>query len=282
MKALYALKCPVAVCDTTALSQLCMSTHETVADLIGGLDELAEAKEVVVIGDSGGGYAALMLGLALAEHRPCRPVRAIAFNPPTKIWPPERARKELTYRDLIENASAQSEILGRLEAEGDVSPWLRRAADDPQSDFRGLVLASSRQRRDMAHAERLRGEPGMSVVSFPTCGHGVFGWWLALPPDLGDDELRERILLNLPATRPPEKPDQPGAAEEPAPEAAPSVALIDQELAALKLFQETFPSITSALDWLNDGKGDRCFELPPHLAPPAPPAQAAETASRTS
>ncbi|MFD1332115.1 hypothetical protein ACFQ4O_08905 [Methylopila musalis] len=272
-KAVQTLRCPVAVCNTVLLSKLPLTSDETAADLIAHIEGLRDAREIVFVGDSGGGYTAFAVGVALARQLPNRPVRAIAFNPPTQIWPPEDTRNHKSYLGLVERASRQPGLLERLEAEGDLTSWLRAGADTPGSDFRGLIVASALQRHDIRHAERMIGQPGVSVVSFPNAQHSAFFWWLVMAPDASEAEIRDRIWHRIPSKF---TAGQDPAALRNVPE---HQERVEREFQAFRLFRKTLPTLASMLDWLNAGRGDRRFELS-DLEEPAP--EAAESASRTS
>jgi hypothetical protein len=167
------LQCPVLQMDTSGISQFKVEEDEFVEEAIRQIPQLAQAKQVALVGISGGGYVALAFGMAFAKIMAPRPVRVIAFNPPTKIWPLESTRMNAPlYRGMMELAERDQRVKQALEKKGDLVPWLERFPREvPNGNFRALVIGSLNKERDAWHVERVSGLPGIATEMLDTDVH---------------------------------------------------------------------------------------------------------------
>lgn len=273
-----ALKCPILAINLAEMSSLRLDTQRLTDTLIAGVDLIATAREIVLVGSSGGGYPAMMIGMALARTLAPVPVRVIAMNAPTSIWPPEKARQNnALYNGMMRRVEQNQELRDLLEREGSLLPWLDRTAASEGANFRAVFVVSERHGRDMRHVRVVRGRPGVVVVSVPTSDHLAFRHWLALSPRLDDARLRKRITKHLSGPRTdkaaggaPDADVQPGAEIDPAEVDRALSDLIERELLALKAYRALFPDLAALLRWTNENVGDLRLTAPESVSSPAP------------
>lgn len=121
--------------------------------------EAATPSRIVTVGNSGGGYAALLFGTLMQVDE------VLAFSPQTRIG----AVEELRYRDSI-----WAGVTERLEAAGGPDPRyadLRRLLLEAPKTPRCQVHYASEEQVDALHATRLNGIPGVTVRSHAHTGH---------------------------------------------------------------------------------------------------------------
>jgi|1186.fasta_scaffold112230_2 hypothetical protein len=151
---------------------------EGLADALRGIVAGCGASRVVVVGNSAGGYAALLFGGLLAADA------ALAFSPRTFFnWP-----RRLRFRDVRYGRDAV-----RLAMRGHPKPRYRDILTLPASR-RSEVHYSTGDRLDTLHAERVRDMPGFAVHPHPGGTHHLVR------------EMRDRgelgaVLTDLVATR---------------------------------------------------------------------------------
>jgi acetyl esterase/lipase len=147
--------------------------HRGVADLGASIDETASALgdliasqvpgRVVTIGNSAGGYAALLFG-----HLVSRIDAVMAFSPQTFI---DRTHR-LVHRDRRwrREIAALHALDARSRGYLDLRAALRRPeVGSPETH----VFASADDRLDRIHARRLAGIRGVTVHEYPSGGHSL-------------------------------------------------------------------------------------------------------------
>lgn len=135
---------------------------EGTAAAIDKIVEDTEATKVVMLGSSGGGYAALLFGCLLGV------TEVHAFAPMTFISPDLRARYGERRR-----AKQLATLLdsGRYRPEyGDLSPLFRRA---PSPGTRFVIHYCRSHELDSVHAGRLASHPGVELRRYEEGGHRI-------------------------------------------------------------------------------------------------------------
>lgn len=138
---------------------------DDIAEVATGIHKIAErtgALKLVMLGNSGGGYAALLFGRLLGADE------VHAFAPTTFILPELRDR----YDDhRFENRWAALMESGRYQAQyGD----LRRFFEDtPPRDTRFVIHYCSTYELDVVHAEWLANDPEVELRPYETGDHGL-------------------------------------------------------------------------------------------------------------
>ena len=182
--------------------------HRGVEGVGADIDSVAEhlraltgdAEEVVMVGNSAGGYAALLFGALLG-------CEVHAFSPQTFIDPALRA----THGDS-RWASHVEALGGDLESRyADLLPVLAR------SNGRFHVYYATDQRLDAIHAERLGGLPQATLHGFEYPGHGLIralrecGWLASFVDALVAGAAVPALPRRIPMPpRPPSDPEGPG------------------------------------------------------------------------
>ena len=133
----------------------------TPQDMARRVSEMARehlpGKRIVAIGNSMGGYAAMMFSCL------CGFERAVAFSPQTFIQPAMRAQhKDSRWQDRMDR-------IGTMHI-GDLRPLL--AAHRVQVD----IYAGEQNPLDMVHARHLSGLEGVTLNLLPECGHNASAW----------------------------------------------------------------------------------------------------------
>lgn len=167
------LQCPILHMDSGGIAQFRVLPDEFVKAALDSVPALAKAKQIVLVGISGGGFIAIRVGMALAKALAPRPVRVIAFNPPSKIWPLESTRMNSPiYRGMMQLAERDPQVKQSLEENGDLVPFLEAFPKDaPDADFRAMVLGSLKKERDAWHVERIAELPGIHTLLLDTDVH---------------------------------------------------------------------------------------------------------------
>lgn len=189
------LNCPLLFLGAGDVSFFRLPMKELVARLVDQVEALRNAKEVVLLGTSGGGYVAFNLGAHLAAHLAPTPVRILAFCPVTRIWPPDSERGAKVYVQMIRRSERNPAMRAILEAEGDTSPMIERLRDIPGADLRALVVAGSYHQRDFPQAERMRKLKECKVMLRNTAEHGL-QYWMEAPVDdiqFAREQMRARM-----------------------------------------------------------------------------------------
>lgn len=177
------LRCPKLFGSGAEVAFSRLSLAETLEELERQLPQLRNAKEVIFLGKSGGGYVASALAATYAAMRAPRRVRAVAFNPPTQVWPPDEGRRGKVYLKMMKRSKrGDPGYLRRLEEEGDLKPLIERVAATPNADFKFTIISGSRNPRDFRHAQRIEGLPGVRQILCDTDQHKIY-WWLDVPVD---------------------------------------------------------------------------------------------------
>lgn len=172
------------------------SVHE-VAQKLQGLIRFIRPSEVITIGQSMGGYAAILYGILLQADR------AIGFGPLSHLNAEWTCRDgDVRWLSLIEqfNAAPPPHWYPDLVALALSSPVLPHihvvAGTNP-------VGSSNLPNMDKLHTERFAGVPGLVLHEFPEARHEVSLW--LLENDLLDDLLYRMIVAlavpELPAIR---------------------------------------------------------------------------------
>lgn len=167
------LQCPVLHMEAAGLLPFTVDIDEFARRVIAAVPLLAKARQVVLVGVSGSAQLVMVLGLAIARAMAPCPVRVLAFNPPTRIWPFESSRMHTElFRGLVALAERDAAVRAILEAKGDMVPVLRAfPLEAPEADFKCLVFGSRRREQDRWHAERVVGLPGVHVELVDTDVH---------------------------------------------------------------------------------------------------------------
>lgn len=193
------LQCPLLYLGAGDVSFFRMPMRDLSARLIDQVAALRNAKEVVLLGTSGGGYVAFNLGAHLAAHLAPTPVRILAFCPVTRIWPPDSERGAKVYVQMIRRSERNPAMRAILEAEGDVAPMIERLRDIPGADLRALVVAGAYHQRDFPQAERMRKLRECKIMMRNTAEHGLQYWMEAPVQDI--DLVREQMRARMDARR---------------------------------------------------------------------------------
>lgn len=169
------MHCPILTIETAEAASMRTLGTEFAEAALRSQPLIAEAKQIALMGPSGGGFVALSIGMAFARLLPDRPIRVVAFNPPTKVWPAEPSRMGMSlYRQMIEGAEQDPEVARRLETHGDLVPQIERLWQDaPGADFRALVVGSLFHDRDAWHVGRITGMRGIHTLMLETDVHTV-------------------------------------------------------------------------------------------------------------
>jgi pimeloyl-ACP methyl ester carboxylesterase len=132
------------------------------------------AQEVYLVGNSMGGYAALLFCAMLQQGK------VIAFAPQTFVSPEKRRLHEDTrwarQIDRLHGTRAASDI-------HDLKEWIR----DRHPQLHASIYVSSEDALDMRHAGELADFPNIRIHCFPEAGHNLVA-------RLRDDGLLAQIL----------------------------------------------------------------------------------------
>lgn len=113
-----------------------------------------DAQRVITVGNSGGGYAAILYGVLMEAEI------IIGFSPQTRLRDSTDTR--------FPNALARlRQIIGTMPTYTDLREVLQRRTGKTKT----YIYYGSHNARDREHAERIRGLPGVTLVPFPTCHH---------------------------------------------------------------------------------------------------------------
>ncbi len=158
-----------------SLSTWQMGEVEIAEALLSSVPQLSEARQIIMVGSSGGGFAAFRIAAALARLAAPKPVRMLAFSPPSKIWPPEPRRMQNSiYRRMISGAEKNEKTKFYLETHGDLVPLLldlpRTAAN---VDFRSIIVVGRNHSLDWKQASRLQHIPNVTILPISTDYHLV-------------------------------------------------------------------------------------------------------------
>lgn len=149
------------------------SAQEVGAYLLARIEE-SGASEIRFVGNSMGGYAALMFCAMLGRGR------AIAFAPQTFLGADKRTRHgDQRWSRQIESMQAA----GVASDICDLRSWIRERWPEMTAD----VYVSSADALDMLHAEELGGFPNIRIHCFADAGHEIVR-------KLRDDGVLARIL----------------------------------------------------------------------------------------
>jgi pimeloyl-ACP methyl ester carboxylesterase len=137
------------------------SSIEEVADYLRATVREAGVERVVTVGNSAGGYAALLFGHLIGA------TEVHAFGPETFLT---------RFRRALHRDRRFRQFLGPLRAAGDLDSRysdLRKVLGRHQGDTRFVIHYSSLHRLDVAHAKHVRNLPGVELQPH---GHikGVF------------------------------------------------------------------------------------------------------------
>lgn len=140
----------------------------TLMDVVDSLRELiarSEVERLVVIGNSAGGYAALVFGTLLGADT------VVCFSPQTVL--------DLEVWREMKDARWEGELRPLVESKALDTHWtdLRSALPVARSkDTRYMVFFDTRERLDRLHAERLAGIAGVRLYRLGRGGHMVPLW----------------------------------------------------------------------------------------------------------
>jgi hypothetical protein len=171
----YNIRAPVLTMQLASLSTWQMGEVEIAEALLSSVPQLSEARQIIMVGSSGGGFAAFRIAAALARLAAPKPVRMLAFSPPSKIWPPEPRRMQNSiYRRMISGAEKNEKTKFYLETHGDLVPLLldlpRTAAN---VDFRSIIVVGRNHSLDWKQASRLQHIPNVTILPISTDYHLV-------------------------------------------------------------------------------------------------------------
>jgi hypothetical protein len=169
------MQCPILTLETGTFATFKVLPEDFVEAAMQTLPLMSDAKQIALLGPSGGGYVALALGMTFSRLRPSLPIRVVCFNPPTKIWPVEPTRMNMPlYREMMEGAESNPAVRARLEERGDAAKLLQEFWQDvPDADFRALLIGSMYHDRDAWHIQRVEGMPNIHTLMLETDAHTV-------------------------------------------------------------------------------------------------------------
>ncbi len=234
------MQCPILTVETGTFGTFKTLVEEFAEVALNTIPLVAEAKQLALLGPSGGGFVALSLGMAFSRIKPSLPVRVVAFNPPTKIWPVEPTRMNMPlYREMIESAANNPVQRQRLEERGDVAKLMQAFWNDvPNADFRCFLLGSAYHDRDSWHIGRLEGMPNVHTLMLETDAHTIHRM---MTTPLNNIEGKSQFAKNLYKF----DPDGMQIKGSVSPAEASEAMRVTVELRA------RFPNVRSMFDWLD-------------------------------
>ena len=140
---------------------------ETLVEQVGLRDHPGE---IVIFGNSSGGFPALLLGSMIASILPSRTVKVLAFSPIVMLWPRNPARR-WGYSGALNAARSNPASSARLERYGDARPWIKEACRSAK--LRVSVFYGARNDTDSREAAQLAGIPCVKLISVPTAQHNT-------------------------------------------------------------------------------------------------------------
>lgn len=254
------LDCPMLFGSGAEVAFAGISLTEMLERLEAKIARLANAKEVLFLGKSGGGYSAAALGAAYAAMHPSKRVRVVAFNPPTVLWPPDEGRKGKVYFKILERIKrGDPSMLKRLETEADLRFLVQRALDK-KADFGLTIIAGERNPRDLRHAERLDDLDGIRLIFCDTNQHKIH-WWLDVPLD--DPEGMARAIHKWRTAKQEGGDAEPDDLDEMDDTGSDRSEPDEEMIAAIRAFREVAPDLESLFAW-NPSEGGDSADLPAH------------------
>ena len=127
-----------------------------------------------LLGQSAGGFAALLYGALMSLACPEAQVGVIAFSPLVSIWPLAAGSRTAQHSRVTTAGLADTRRQQNLERFGDARPWISKATAAGGGRFTARILYPGLNERDTAQAELLRDEPAVKLIPMPTTLHKYY------------------------------------------------------------------------------------------------------------
>lgn len=133
-----------------------------------------DAREIHVLGQSTGAFAALLYAALISLALPSTRVAVMAFSPLVCVWPMIAGPRVSHHERTMKAGLAEEGRRGNLERFGDTRPWINRAVEQNGDRFSARLLYAARNERDAAQAVLLKDTPGVTLIPMPTALHGFY------------------------------------------------------------------------------------------------------------